>query len=73
MVYLFELKIYVYLTLVSGKQLINAYIALIYLSQKYTNVPCTIIKNCNVFVFFEQNTRTIKDFIFREVCDQFEK
>ena len=55
---------------VSGRQLnINT----IYLSQKYTNVPCTIIKNCNVFVFFEQNTRTIKDFIFREVCDQFEK
>ena len=31
----------------------------IYLSQKYTKVPCTIRENCNVFVFFEQNTRTI--------------
>ena len=45
----------------------------IYLSQKYTKVPCTIRENCNVFVFFEQNTKTIKDFIFSEVCDQFEK
>ena len=45
----------------------------IYLSQKYTKVPCTIRENCNEFVFFEQNTRTINDFIFREVCDQFEK
>ena len=45
----------------------------IYLSQKYTKVPFSIRENCNVFVFFEQNTRTLKDFIFREVGDQFEK
>ena len=31
------------------------------------------IENCNAFVFSEQNTRTIKDFIFREVWDQFKK
>ena len=43
----------------------------IYLSQKYTKVPCTIRENCNVFVFFNQNTRTIKDCIYREIGDQF--
>ena len=41
---------------VYGRQLnINT----IYLSQKYTKVPCSIRDNCNVFVFFNQNTRTI--------------
>ena len=44
----------------------------IYLTQKYTKVPCTIKKNCNVFVLFKQTFRTIKDFIYREIDDQFE-
>ena len=44
----------------------------IYLSQKYTKVPCTITENCNVFVVFNQNTRTIKDCIYREIGDQLE-
>ena len=45
----------------------------IYLSQKYTKVPCTIRENCNVFVFFKQTPRAIKDCIYREIGDQFEK
>ena len=44
----------------------------IYLLQKYTKVPCTIRDNCNVFVCFNQNTRTIKDCIYREIGDHFE-
>ena len=44
----------------------------IYLSQKYTKVPCTIRENCNVVVIFKQTPRTIKDCIYREIGDQFE-
>ena len=47
-------------------------INLIYLSQKYTKVPCTIRENSNVFVFFKQNYKAIKDFIYKEIGDQFE-
>ena len=43
----------------------------IYLSQKYTKVPCTIRDNCNVFVFFNQNSKTIKYCIYREIGNQF--
>ena len=31
----------------------------------------TIIKNCNVFVLFKQTVRAIKDFIYKEIDDQF--
>ena len=44
----------------------------IYLSQKYTKVPCTIRENCNVFVLFKQTVKAIKDFIYKEIGDQFE-
>ena len=44
----------------------------IYLSQKYTKVPCTIRENCNVFVLFKQTVKAIKDFIYKEIDDQFE-
>ena len=44
----------------------------IYLSQKYTNVPCTIRENSNIFVFFKQSIRAIKDFIYKDISDQFE-
>ena len=44
----------------------------IYLLQKYTKVPCTIRENSNVFVLFKQTVRAIKDFIYKEICDQFE-
>ena len=44
----------------------------IYLSQKYTKVPCTIRENCNVFVLFKQTIKAIKDFIYKEIGDQFE-
>ena len=44
----------------------------IYLSQKYTNVPCTIREICNVFVLFKQTVKAIKDFIYKEIGDQFE-
>ena len=44
----------------------------IYLSKKYTKVPCTIRKNSNVFVFFKQIIRAIKDFNHKEIGDQFE-
>ena len=57
-------QLYVY-----GRQLnINT----IYLSQKYTKVPCTIRENCNVFVLFKQTVKAIKDFIYKEIGDQFE-
>ena len=44
----------------------------IYLSQKYIKVSCTIRKNCNVFVLFNQFVRAIKDFMYTEIGDQFE-
>ena len=44
----------------------------IYLSQKYTKVPCTIKENCNVFVLFKQTVKAIKDFIYKEINDPFE-
>ena len=44
----------------------------IYSSQKYTKVPCTIRENCNVFVLFKQTIKAIKNFIFKEIGDQFE-
>ena len=43
----------------------------IYLSQKYTKVPCTIRKNCNVIVLFQQTVKAIKNFIYKEICEQF--
>ena len=54
---------------VNGKPLnINT----IYLLQKYTKVPCTIRKNCNVYVLFKQSVKAIKDYIYKEIGDQFE-
>ena len=44
----------------------------IHLSQKYTKVLCTIRENCNVFVLFKQTVKAIKDFIYKEIGDQFE-
>ena len=44
----------------------------IYLSQKYTKVLCTIRENCNVSVLFKQTVKAIKDFIYKEIGDQFE-
>ena len=44
----------------------------IYLSQKYTKVPCTIRENCNVFVLFNQTVKAIKDFMYKKIGDQFE-
>ena len=44
----------------------------IYLSQKPTTVPCTIRKNCNVFVLFKQTIRAIKHFIYKEIGNKFE-
>ena len=44
----------------------------IYLSQKYTKVPCTIRGNCNVVVLFKQFVKAIKPFIYKEIGDQFE-
>ena len=44
----------------------------IYLSQKYTKVPCTIKENCHVFVLFKKTVKAIKDFIYKKIGDQFE-
>ena len=43
----------------------------IYLSEKYTKVLCTSNDNCNIFVLFKQSVKTIKDFIYKEIGDQF--
>ena len=43
----------------------------IYLLQKQTKVPCTIRENCNLFVLFKQTVKAIKDFIYKEIGDQF--
>ena len=47
-------------------------INIIYLSQKYTKVSYTIRENCNVFVLFKQTVKAIKNFIYKEINDQFE-
>ena len=44
----------------------------IYLSQKYTKVQCTIRENYNVFLLFKQTGKSIQDFIYKEIGDQFE-
>ena len=44
----------------------------IYLSQKDPTVPCTIRENSNVFIFFKQTIRAIKDVIYKAIGDQFE-
>ena len=47
-------------------------INIIYLSQQYTNAPCTIRENFNVFVLCKQTVKAINDFIYKEIGDQFE-
>ena len=44
----------------------------IYLSQKYNKVPSTIRENCNVFIFFKQSVKIIKENIYNEIGDQFD-
>ena len=44
---------------------------IIYISQRYTRINATIRENTNMFIFFKQNARTIKEVLFQEIGDGF--